>query len=86
MINYCIADTENLSIGGFYAFILGRNENVELSVVARSNYDAVEKHVRPSCPVNVRGAVQLIDEQGLKIESENHGNHTVNISHGKPID
>ena len=30
------------SIGSFYAFILNRNENVRLTVVARSNYDAVQ--------------------------------------------
>jgi hypothetical protein len=34
------------SIGGFYAFILGRNPEVELSVVARSNYDSVKSSVR----------------------------------------
>ena len=33
------------SIGGFYAFILGRAKNVELSVVARSNYDVVKAEV-----------------------------------------
>jgi hypothetical protein len=33
------------SIGGFYAFILGRTDNVELSVVARSNFDAVKAQV-----------------------------------------
>jgi hypothetical protein len=37
--------SNNLSIGGFYAFILGRNKNVELSVVARSNYEVVKKDV-----------------------------------------
>jgi len=47
--------------GGFYAFILGRNENVSLSVVARSNYEAVKKN-------------------GLKIQSENHGEHEVKIA------
>jgi hypothetical protein len=61
MINYCIADTENLSIGGFYAFILGRNENVELSVVARSNYDAVKKDVCPSYSGNLLDTAQLIN-------------------------
>ncbi|KAK3058586.1 i-AAA protease yme1 [Extremus antarcticus] len=30
------------AIGGFYAFILGQDDNVELSVVARSNYEAVK--------------------------------------------
>ncbi|CAD0087822.1 unnamed protein product, partial [Aureobasidium vineae] len=44
----------------FYAFVLGRNNNVSLSVVARSNYEQVKTH-------------------GLNIESENHGNHKVNI-------
>lgn len=29
-------------IGSFYAFILSRSEKVRLSVVARSNYDAVK--------------------------------------------
>ncbi|KAG9576515.1 2-dehydropantoate 2-reductase, partial [Aureobasidium melanogenum] len=48
------------AIGGFYAFVLGRNKNVSLSVVARSNYQQVKSH-------------------GLAIESENHGNHKVNI-------
>ncbi|KAI4762777.1 2-dehydropantoate 2-reductase [Aureobasidium sp. EXF-3400] len=49
------------AIGGFYAFILGRNKNVSLSVVARSNY-------------------QQVKDDGLHIESANHGNHTVNIN------
>ncbi|KAH8690586.1 putative ketopantoate reductase family protein [Talaromyces proteolyticus] len=30
------------AIGSFYAFILSRNPNVQLTVVARSNYDAVK--------------------------------------------
>lgn len=46
------------SIGSFYAFILSRNDNVRLTVVARSNYDAVAAN-------------------GLKMASENHGEHTV---------
>jgi len=33
------------SIGGFYAFILGRNPSVNLSVVARSNYEEVKTKV-----------------------------------------
>ena len=37
---------DGISIGGFYAFILGKNENVELSVVARSNYEEVKRDVR----------------------------------------
>lgn len=32
------------AIGGFYAFILSRNKDVELDVVARSNYDAVKQN------------------------------------------
>ncbi|EME84678.1 uncharacterized protein MYCFIDRAFT_173622 [Pseudocercospora fijiensis CIRAD86] len=31
------------AIGGFYAFVLGKNDNVSLSVVARSNYDAIKR-------------------------------------------
>lgn len=50
------------AIGGFYAFILGKNPNVSLSVCARSNYEAVK-------------------ENGLQIESENHGSHKVDIDH-----
>uniref|UniRef100_A0A093XWV7 Putative 2-dehydropantoate 2-reductase n=1 Tax=Talaromyces marneffei PM1 TaxID=1077442 RepID=A0A093XWV7_TALMA len=46
------------AIGSFYAFILSRNPNVRLSVVARSNYDAVKAN-------------------GLIIDSQNHGKHTV---------
>ncbi|KAI0536408.1 2-dehydropantoate 2-reductase [Xylaria digitata] len=46
------------AIGSFYAFILSRARNVRLTVVARSNYDAVKK-------------------KGLKIISENHGDHVV---------
>lgn len=34
------------SIGSFYAFILNRSDRVRLTVVARSNYDAVVKDVR----------------------------------------
>ncbi|THV93591.1 2-dehydropantoate 2-reductase, partial [Aureobasidium pullulans] len=48
------------AIGGFYVFVLGRNENVSLSGVARSNYQQVKEH-------------------GLRIESQNHGDHKVNI-------
>jgi hypothetical protein len=33
------------SIGGFYAFILSRDPSIELSVVARSNLEAVKKNV-----------------------------------------
>jgi hypothetical protein len=35
----------NNSIGGFYAFLLSRDSSVELSVVARSNLEAVKKNV-----------------------------------------
>lgn len=33
------------SIGGFYAFLLSRDPNVELSVVARSNLEAIKRNV-----------------------------------------
>ncbi|KAK6368559.1 hypothetical protein LTR64_006713 [Lithohypha guttulata] len=46
------------AIGSFYAFILSRCKGVRLTVVARSNFDAVS--------VN-----------GLKIISQNHGEHVV---------
>ncbi|KAI1842534.1 hypothetical protein JX265_012654 [Neoarthrinium moseri] len=45
-------------IGSFYAFILSRSEQVRLTVVARSNYDAVKS-------------------KGLKLLSQNHGEHDV---------
>ncbi|KAK4503250.1 hypothetical protein PRZ48_006678 [Zasmidium cellare] len=32
------------AIGGFYAYILSKNPNVSLSVIARSNYDAVKQN------------------------------------------
>ncbi|KAF2165336.1 hypothetical protein M409DRAFT_55750 [Zasmidium cellare ATCC 36951] len=32
------------AIGGFYAFILSKNPNVSLSVIARSNYEAVKQN------------------------------------------
>ncbi|KAE8374668.1 hypothetical protein BDV26DRAFT_295798 [Aspergillus bertholletiae] len=32
------------AIGSFYAFILTRNDRVRLTVVARSNYDAVKEN------------------------------------------
>ncbi|KAF4975538.1 hypothetical protein FZEAL_7684 [Fusarium zealandicum] len=46
------------AIGSFYAFILSRGEEVRLTVVARSNYDAVKAN-------------------GIKITSQNHGQHRV---------
>ena len=46
------------AIGSFYAFILSVSPRVRLSVVCRSNYDAVKQH-------------------GLRIDSQNHGQHTV---------
>ncbi|KAL4986551.1 ketopantoate reductase PanE/ApbA-domain-containing protein [Aspergillus falconensis] len=45
------------AIGSFYAFILNRCDRVRLTVVARSNYDAVV-------------------ENGISIDSKNHGKHT----------
>lgn len=44
-LNFAITQSNRLrpySIGGFYAFILGSNKNVSLSVVARSNYQQVK--------------------------------------------
>jgi hypothetical protein len=38
--------TLSYRIGGFYAFILGRSKDVELTVVARSNYETVKSEVR----------------------------------------
>ncbi|KAF2213889.1 hypothetical protein CERZMDRAFT_38412 [Cercospora zeae-maydis SCOH1-5] len=32
------------AIGGFYAYILGKNKNVSLSVIARSNHDAIKQY------------------------------------------
>ncbi|KAF4547729.1 Ketopantoate reductase PanE/ApbA-like protein 1 [Elsinoe fawcettii] len=46
------------AIGSFYAFILSKSPRVRVTVVARSNYEAVKSN-------------------GLRIESENHGRHTV---------
>lgn len=48
----------NHSIGSFYAFILSRCKDVRLTVVARSNFEAVKS-------------------VGLKIISQNHGEHIV---------
>ncbi|KAL6234347.1 hypothetical protein BDW75DRAFT_212518, partial [Aspergillus navahoensis] len=45
------------AIGSFYAFILSRCDRVRLTVVARSNYDAVVQN-------------------GISIDSKNHGKHT----------
>ncbi|PPJ52163.1 hypothetical protein CBER1_10029 [Cercospora berteroae] len=48
------------AIGGFYAYIIGKNKNVSLSVIARSNYDAVKQDglkidsdVHGKCDVNI---------------------------------
>ena len=46
------------SIGSFYAFILERTKRVRLTVVARSNYEAVKKDV--SCPF--RNGKKLTDQ------------------------
>ncbi|KAI9375461.1 ketopantoate reductase PanE/ApbA-domain-containing protein [Aspergillus egyptiacus] len=50
------------AIGSFYAFILHRSNRVRLTVVARSNYDAVV-------------------ENGITIESANHGTHVFRPDH-----
>jgi len=42
------------AIGSFYAFILSRNDNVVLDVVARSNYDAVKQNVCAHTMVQAR--------------------------------
>lgn len=59
-----LCHTDRNSIGSFYAFILSRNENVRLTVVARSNYDAVAAN-------------------GIKITSENHGEHLIRPFKGR---
>ena len=40
-----VTDGPFASIGSFYAFILDRSKRVRLTVVARSNYEAVKKDV-----------------------------------------
>ncbi|PQE04638.1 2-dehydropantoate 2-reductase protein [Rutstroemia sp. NJR-2017a BBW] len=50
------------AIGSIYAFILSRCPNVRLTVVARSNYEAVKKN-------------------GMKIISQNHGEHVFHPAH-----
>ncbi|KAJ5189032.1 hypothetical protein N7491_005356 [Penicillium cf. griseofulvum] len=50
------------AIGSFYAFVLSRSDCVRLSVVARSNYDAVKAN---------------LGLKGIVIISENHGQQTV---------
>jgi len=53
--------------------------NLRLTVVARSNYEAVEKNVSPtwvSTLISVRGKRLLkMASQGMKIISANHGEH-----------
>ena len=71
------------SIGGFYGFILGRNEGVSLSVVARTNYESVKANVAGP-RLSTFYSIADVDLQGLRIESENHGSHMVQIDHGKP--
>ncbi|KAB8274508.1 FMN-dependent dehydrogenase-domain-containing protein [Aspergillus minisclerotigenes] len=51
-----VVGSVKLYIGSFYAFILTRNDRVRLTVVARSNYDAVK-------------------ENGIFLDSGNHGQH-----------
>lgn len=69
-----------LSIGGFYAFILSRNQDVSLSVVARSNYESVEAKVRWRCYKD--HTIRTDHCQGLTIESQNHGSHQVKLDQG----
>jgi hypothetical protein len=66
----CIC-TDKRSIGSFYAFILHRADRVRLTVVARSNYDAVVKNVRPSKPSMIWHTVK--EKNGAK--RIGHPNH-----------
>jgi len=43
------------AIGSFYAFILSRNKNIVLDVVARSNHEAVKSKVRTLSKVSHSG-------------------------------
>ncbi|GAB1194955.1 hypothetical protein APSETT444_004207 [Aspergillus pseudonomiae] len=45
LLNTARLERDVVGIGSFYAFILTRNDRVRLTVVARSNYDAVKEDV-----------------------------------------
>lgn len=71
------------SIGGFYAFLLSRDPNVELSVVARSNLEAIKKNVCQEGSYSwVRVTVRLTELQGMTIHTLNHGSHTIHFDRG----
>ena len=71
----------NSSIGSFYAFILERTKRVRLTVVARSNYEAVKKDV--GCLLRLeRVNADEAGPQGLQIKSANHGDHVVHPAKG----
>lgn len=58
---------------------------MELSVVARSNFDVVKAEVGAS-RTNVgrdTGTDHDTTSQGLRIDSANHSKHAVRIDHGK---
>lgn len=78
-----VLSCQNNSIGGFYAFLLSRDPNVELSVVARSNLEAVKKNVclDRHCR-RVRVTVGLIELQGMTIHTLNHGSHNIHFDRG----
>jgi hypothetical protein len=72
------------SIGGFYAFLLSRDPSVELSVVARSNLEAVKKNVGHDRQCSwVRATVYLTGLQGMTIHTLNHGSHNIHFDRGK---
>jgi hypothetical protein len=76
------ASTED-SIGGFYAFVLSRDPSVELSVVARSNLEAVKKNVGHDRQCDwVRVTVYLTAMQGMTIHTLNHGSHNIHFDRG----
>jgi hypothetical protein len=71
------------SIGGFYAFILSRDPTVELSVVARSNLEAVKKNVGHDRQCSwIRVTVCLTGMQGMTIHTLNHGSHNIYFDRG----
>lgn len=45
-LHFCCDVANGISIGSFYAFILSRSDRVRLTVVARSNYEAIKSNVR----------------------------------------
>ncbi|KAJ5773772.1 hypothetical protein N7457_008668 [Penicillium paradoxum] len=64
------------AIGSFYAFILSRSGRVRLTVVARSNYEAVQANVSVSLE-NRCLDINRCARKGITIDSQNHGRHVV---------